>query len=391
MSFLSIVGITIILGYIGNLIFDKTKIPDIIWLILFGLLVSHMNIVDKSIFIASSEIMCSIAIAFILFDSGINIKLIDIIKGVPRGLLLAILGIFFNTIAVTFVGFFFLKFDILNSILLGLIISGTSSPIVITILNKLKIKENIRSILNVESIITDALVIVLSLFLLNFLTQSIKEVNIKIIISLILSSFSISIFLGIVFGVIWLYLLQKIKGKEYDYMLTISVLLLLYVFSELNNASGAISALIFGLILGNKDIFSKFIKIQTSELEEKYMHNFYNQITFFIRSFFFVFIGLIISIKLSALIYGILITTVFILLRFLTIRISLIKIKISYQELKLISNIIPRGLAAAVLAIFAKNLGLASGQTILDITFTIILVTVIYTTLAITIFYRSKA
>ena len=41
-SILALLGITIILGYVGQIIFEKTKIPDIIWLMVFGITINSI-------------------------------------------------------------------------------------------------------------------------------------------------------------------------------------------------------------------------------------------------------------------------------------------------------------------------------------------------------------
>jgi len=50
LSLFTLFGMTIIVGYVGSLIFDKTRIPDIIWLFLFGLLVGpFLGLVDPQL------------------------------------------------------------------------------------------------------------------------------------------------------------------------------------------------------------------------------------------------------------------------------------------------------------------------------------------------------
>ena len=67
LSILTFFGITIALGYIGSLIFERTSIPDIVWLLLFGLLVGPVfNLMDRTTFITASSLLGAIALLIIL-------------------------------------------------------------------------------------------------------------------------------------------------------------------------------------------------------------------------------------------------------------------------------------------------------------------------------------
>ena len=55
LSMLVLTGVTIFLGYVGNLIFEKTRIPDAVWLLVFGLLVGPIfNLIDTTMFLSIS-------------------------------------------------------------------------------------------------------------------------------------------------------------------------------------------------------------------------------------------------------------------------------------------------------------------------------------------------
>src|SRR3989338_8285584 len=103
-----LLGITLVLGYVGSHIFSRTKIPDVIWLIVFGLVISYFNLISREPFLAISAIMASIALFIILFDSGLKLDFYKLVKNVSRSLILAILGFVFSTIAVGFFAVYFM-------------------------------------------------------------------------------------------------------------------------------------------------------------------------------------------------------------------------------------------------------------------------------------------
>ena len=95
---LIVLGAIMVLGFIGNYIFNKTQIPSIIWLLLFGVFVGfvfNVQEVNEELLLQISSLFGSIAIVIILFDGGINTDLHQLFRGAPRGLLLTISGFCF--------------------------------------------------------------------------------------------------------------------------------------------------------------------------------------------------------------------------------------------------------------------------------------------------------
>ena len=111
----------------------------------------------------------------------------------------------------------------------------------------------------------------------------------------------------------------------------------------------------------------------------------HNQLTFLVRSFFFVFVGLLASFgRIEYAIFGILVTVAIYLLRIATVRGVLngrvLRDKFSLLDRNVTSSMIPRGLAAAVLATIPLTIGIPNAQAYPQIIFFIIMTSVIITT-----------
>src|SRR3989338_6543685 len=105
-SILALFGVTIIVGYIGYIFFDKTRIPDIFWLMIFGILIGPIfNLVDRALFISISQFLAALALIIILFDAGINMDFFKMLRSFPRSILLAVLGIAISVTAVAAVSY----------------------------------------------------------------------------------------------------------------------------------------------------------------------------------------------------------------------------------------------------------------------------------------------
>ncbi len=377
LSLLTLFGITVIVGYIGSLIFSKTKIPDLIWLLIFGFSATYFGFVDRALFIAITPLLAALAILLILFDSGLNLDFYQMLHGFPRSILLAVVGMLLSTIGVAVFAIYILNFSLLEGLLMGTILGGTSSTVVTMLVGKLRINPKIRTILTLESVITDPLVIVVSIVLINMIIGNGTGTPIKDV----LSAFSIGGMMGIIAGFVWIFILDKLRGRPFDYMLTIAVLFMIYAAAESYGGSGALAALFFGLVIGNSRVFSNILRFKKRLSLDNVFISFQGEITFFIRSFFFVFLGIIITISYDYLLYGIAIAAILFILRLLAVEISCIRLKTTPYEKKIMRIMAPRDLTAAVMAQLPLIYGMRNAQVYTNIVFVVIVVTVIYTSL----------
>lgn len=385
-SILALFGITIVVGYIGYIFFDKTRISDVFWLMIFGILIGPVfNLVDRTLFVSISPFLAALALLIILFDAGINMDFYKMVRSFPRSILMAIIGMVISTLAVAAVAVYLMNFTWLYGLLLGAIVGGTSSAIVITVVKRLHMREQPKMIVTLESIFTDPLVIVVSIVLINIISQNGNQIS---PLQGILSAFSIGAVIGIFAGLIWLFVLDKLKGRPFDYMLTLAILFLLYVFVESAGGSGAIGALAFGLVLGNGTAFSAMLKTKKRFGFNKLLRTFQNEVSFFIRAFFFVYLGIIVSINTTYVIYGLAAAVALILVRLVAAEISTYRMALTRAEKNMVRTMAPRGLAAAVLAQLPAAYNIPNAAVFSDIVFIVILATVIYTTIATRFFYK---
>jgi potassium/hydrogen antiporter len=385
LSLLVLIGLTIFIGYIGSLIFDKTKIPDALWLILFGFVISALNVLDTTFFLSISGLMASIALFIILFDAGLNINFYQMIRQLSRSLSLSIISIVLSMVTIITVSMFYFNMDFLSSLLLGAMLSGTSSAIVVPLVEKLKTGSKVRTILDFESIFTDPLVIVISLAIISFMVSGSAGNP----VNQVLSIFSIGAMFGLVAGVIWLFVLEELKGRPFDYMLTLGALVFLYAMTEYVQGSGAIAALMFGIVLGNAATFSTILKTDKKFQVNHLLKNFQGEISFFVRSFFFVFIGMVVSINYDTFFIGNVIALSIILVRFIAVRISTVGMKIASYERNIMQIMVPRGLAPIILTQLPILYAIPNYEFFTKIVLTVMLVTVVYTTLMILFYSRN--
>lgn len=372
-------AVIIFLGVIGEAFFKKTGIPDIAFLMVLGVIIGPiLGIIPTDTVIKVVPYFAAVALIIIMFDGGLNLDIRNVIRTAHYAVLLSILGFVTSIISVTIVAFYGLGWTLVESILLGTIVGGSSSIIVFGLVRRLPISDETKSMLSLESAITDILVTITAFVLIDVLVSGQLDPN------LALSSFGRSVAVGLVLGfgigIPWTYVTTKLKDAQHSYMLTIGILFIIFFAEKSLGGTGALAPLIFGLMLGNKQLLSRYLRFKIPEINPD--NPTHNQLTFLVRSFFFVFIGLLATIgRIEFIFFGIVGAILIYLTRIGTVKISLGK-RFNNLDKKVTAAMIPRGLAAAVVATIPLTMGLSKADAYPQIVFVIILVSVIITTIA---------
>jgi cell volume regulation protein A len=281
--------------------------------------------------------------------------------------------------------------DLKTAMLLAAVIGGTSSAIVIPLTDSLpSLRNDLKLVLKLESVLTDPLVIIVALVLLqaSFLTK----IDTTSVIKSVLHMLSTSIVMGFFAGVVWWMIWRKFRSYEFHYMLTLAFLIFMYVITEFLGGNGAIAVFMIGLVLGNIRKVKQMLKLERTltGLSTELM-KFNSYITFFIRALFFSAIGMSIQLSDTApVIMGIFISAIIFLARYTSVYIFSLVEKMQKKEGMIMSVIAPRGLASAVLAIMiSTQFGFPNSDLIVQIVFTVILTTVVISTLG-TIYFGRK-
>lgn len=399
MAFL-VAAVIVILGFLGEEFFNRTSIPDSILLLLFGVLLGPIfQLFAQEELLAITPYFAALALIIILFDGGLNMDIREAVRNSPRALVLAITGFTLNVVVTAAICKYLLGWRLLNGLLLGSIVGGGSSIIVIALIRKLKVTEKIETVLSLESILTDVLCTVGAYTAINILLQEVNAEGVSSGIDLyaalgsVGTAFGVGILVGLGFGVAWLVILEKIKGKPNAYMLTLAMLFLTFVVATNLGGNGALSALFFGLMIGNSRHIARLLKFRTTISIDKNVRDFHCQISFLIRSFFFVFTGLLFSFSsyiFNSILIGLVLSFTFLGIRFVVIKMATVKSELKTYE-TLMSVMFPRGLAAAVLASIPLTSGIPNSQVFPEIAFIVILTTIIVCTVGVAVLRKRQS
>lgn len=371
-------GVTIFLGVLGEAFFKKTGIPDIAFLMVLGVIIGPvLGIMQPE---AVSEVVpyfAALALIIIMFDGGLNLDFRQMARTAHFAFALAILGFIVSVLIVTLAAHFALGWEWLDSILLGTIVGGSSSVIVFGLVRNIRISEGAKSMLSFESALTDILSTIIAFIMFEAILSG--QFDLDVLANTLGRAVVVGIVLGFGIGIPWMYISSKFANAQHGYMLTLGILFVLYFLANTFGESGALTALVFGLMLGNKHHLSRVLKFKLPKIESD--DPTHNQLTFLVRAFFFVFVGLMASFgEIEYAIFGILATVAIFFGRNIVGKITLTK-TFSLLDRSVTYAMIPRGLAAAVLATFPITMGLPNAQAYPQIIFFIILTSVIITTI----------
>ena len=375
-AFLAIGGI-IAIGFAAGLIFDRTRVPDLLILIFLGVLLGPVSTFFFGISFVPAAVLqyltpyfTAVALMIILFDGGLNLRLPEIAKYLGLTGLHTALAFVATVFAVGFVTVVALGYPLVVGLLLGAILGGTSSAVVIGVVRPLRASEETKIILTLESVLTDVLCVVTTLALIQLLRGG-PGASVLPVFTTLGQSFLVAILVGSIFGFGWFLLLTRLEGKPFSYMLTIALLFVVYATGELAGGSGAMASFTFGLILGNHQILERRMSLKQRFVVDERIRQFHGEIAFVIRTFFFVFLGVVFSLQftgswavatqipivdtLNGTFWLFLLGILLVFLAIIAVRVLVARVttrihRKSPAERRLVWSVMGRGLAAAVLA-----------------------------------------
>jgi len=296
-------SVVIILGVLGEAFFKKTGIPDILFLMILGIIIGPvLGIIQPEAVLEIVTYFAAVAFIIIMFDGGLNLLIGKVLKTAHFAIILVIVGFALSVGIVAGLAHYGLGWEWIDSILLGSIVGGSSSIIVFSLVQKIHISDDAKSMLGFESALTDIFAVIIAFVLFEAALSG--EFSLDLLGVTIGKAVLVGLVLGFGVGIPWMFVISKLKNAQHSYMLTIGMVFLLFFLATSFGESGALTALVFGLMLGKKTYFSRLLKVKFPE--DTIDNSLHNQVTFLVRAFFFVFVGLLASFaQLEYVIFGV--------------------------------------------------------------------------------------
>ncbi|HEU0123791.1 MAG TPA: cation:proton antiporter [Bryobacteraceae bacterium] len=385
-----VIGLLVFLAHFFTALFRRTRVPDVLLLLLLGVILGPVTgWVKPEDFGHVGGVISMFALIVILFESGIDLKP-DVIARTWRPTLGLTLTTFVITLGCAYLcAYYLLGLSPMLSWILGATVGGTSAAVVIALVKSLKMPDPGGTVLILESALGDVLCIVLLLGLVE--AAALGSLHAVKMIGSIFSSLVCAGIIGMLGGFLWLAVLNSVRQFPNTTFTTLAFLFILFGISDMLGFSGAIAALAFGATLTNHqrlDFVSKqeFLRGRVLGSINESDVDFFMEILFLLKTFFFIYMGVSIRFTDIRLIGVAAVFTIAVfLLRVPIVRFVFPRGAVAWQDATLMTFMVPKGLVSAVLASIPVERGLPGAEIIRDFTYMVVLLSVVLTAVLIPI------
>ena len=362
-----LLGLLIFCAHLFNAWFSRRRIPDVLLLMVIGILIGPvLGWVRPEQLSEVGPVLASLTLLFILFDSGIDMKL-DVVRHHWTGVVQVTLLSFVVAMATTSaLAYFVVGLELQASMMLGAMVAGTAAAIVIPLVNQMRVSDRTRVVITLESAISGVLCIVVALAFIE--GYKLGNVSIGSMLGRVLASILMALVIGLVAGIVWSSFMDRIRKLQNSMFLTPAFVFVIFGFAEMLCYSGAITALAFGLVLGNPEYFEmsflKKLHLHDMTLLEDGEKSFFKEFVFILKTYFFVYIGICIPFdNLTTLMYGAIIAASLFVVRFILI--AIVGRNNTPIDRLTVSMMIPKGLVSAVLASIPDQVNQEAGREVI--------------------------
>ena len=386
------IGLLVFLAHLFVALFEQTRIPDVLFLILIGVVIGPvLQIVGPEDFGKVGSVFTIVALVVILFEAGLELSIESLRGSLSKTAIITVASFLLTALLAAAAVYQFTGLDLPFSLFVGVLLAGPAPAVVIPLIKHLEISGGTKTILTLETPLGEALCIILALFILDSMT--LQTVQIGSLIGNLFASFAIAVCVGTAGGYLWSVLLHKVRQLRHAIFTTPAFLFLLFGLTEFLGFSGAVAALTFGVTLGNAGA------LHIPRLSRRFnltplVHNdveksFFGEIVFLIKTFFFVYVGLSFRfVDPRALSLAVGLTVVIVLARLAAVWLSTTRRTSTLKDASLMGILVPRGTAAVVLGSIPLQMGLGQGAEIQNIVYSVVVISILLTGLLMALLER---
>jgi cell volume regulation protein A len=339
----------LLIAVAANRLSGFTRVPDLIVLLTIGVLLGPvLHLADPARFVGLVRVLGTLALILILFQGGLEVQLRSAVRYLPSGLLLAFLSFSLSTGLISLAAHYLLHLVWSDSILIAAALGCTSGSVVLPVLEQVPTPESIKIVLTTESSLGEILAV---LTVGSMIGIAGEQSLITGLATGFMHSIGIAVALGGAVGAIWSRFWHRLTHLAFHNVLNLGIVIGVYALTRSLGGSGLLSVLLFGVTLANVPRTPHMVRAGMR------MMAFHSELTFLVRSFFFVLLGFVaefarrtylvpIAGMLAAMLLG----------RYLAVLLMRGSVRdASAKEKELLFWMLPRGLVTAVLALEIVN------------------------------------
>ena len=218
--------------------------------------------------IGASQAIGTVALCVILFSGGLDTKVSDIQPVIAPGITLATVGVFLTCVITGFLAWAVfgwmhsaITVSIWSALLMAATLSSTDSASVFSILrtNNVKLKHNLRPLLELESGANDPMAYILTITLIGIVTSTTTEISALAIFQDILIQLVMGAVIGFIFGKVVIWLLDKgaLSNESLYPVMVLTACIFIFAVTYYLKGNPYLAVYMGGLIIGNSRFYRK--------------------------------------------------------------------------------------------------------------------------------------
>ena len=290
---LFLLGIILATGMLAGFMARLLKVPDVVLFLLAGMAlgVAGLGVIDVKVDSTLNQLILIFGSCYILFDGGASVR-VSVLKTVwPTLLTISTIGVLISAFVTAYAAQYLLGLPFIFALLLGAVIASTDPATLVPIFKLVKIRAKVAQTVMSESAFNDAMAAILTFTVLGIaMGNAGDEFSISASLLDLLKQSLFGIAGGAILGYLAALFIAHEKYSflaEYAPIVTIMSVAAAYLSIDNLHASGFMAVFVFGLMLGNKELFGFKMEAQ----EEAKLENFILTTSLIMRIFIFVLLG----------------------------------------------------------------------------------------------------
>ena len=284
-------GLILAVGTFAGLMAQKIRIPDVAVFLVAGIAIGPqaLGLIDIKAGSALNQIILLFGASYILFDGGASLRL-DVLKQVWITILtIATVGVLITAGITGLAAHYILGVPATIALLLGAALASTDPATLVPIFRQIHIRDRVAQTVMGESAFNDATAAIVTFAVLAAATGN-AEFSLTASLSELVKQSVIGIVAGIALGYLAALLIAHEKWAflaEYAPVVTLVAVIGAYFAASGLQASGFMAVFVFGIVLGNKEVFG--FRMESGEAQK--LDEFVLTTAFIMRLFIFILLG----------------------------------------------------------------------------------------------------
>jgi cell volume regulation protein A len=268
-------GLILAIGTATGLLAQKLKIPDVALFLLVGMAIGPdtLGLVNIKADSAMNQLILIFGSCYILFDGGASLRF-KVLKEVwITILIIATVGVLITGAITGLAAYYLLGIPVIVALLLGAVLASTDPATLVPIFKQVKIRDRVAQTVMSESAFNDAMGAILTFTVLG-VAMGTGDFSAGAAVKELLWQAGLGVLVGGVLGYLAALLIAHEHWDflaEYAPLVSLMAVIGAYMGADGAHASGFMAVFVFGMVIGNKEVFGFRMEEQETERLEEYI------------------------------------------------------------------------------------------------------------------------